>query len=65
MFYDRVGINRLVHAVNEGRPYADTTGIQNEISSLQKPFPGPAAGVLAEVVQFPDPHGFRVQLAVL
>ena len=38
MFYDRVGINRLVHAVNEGRPYADTTGIQNEIASLQSPF---------------------------
>ena len=38
IFYDRVGINRLVHAVNEGRPYADTTGIQNDISSLQSPF---------------------------
>jgi hypothetical protein len=38
LFYDRVGINRLVHAVNEGRPYADTTGIQNEIASLQSPF---------------------------
>ena len=30
MFYDRVGINRLVHAVNEGRPYADTTGIRTK-----------------------------------
>jgi hypothetical protein len=38
LFYDRVGINRLVHAVNEGRPYADTTGIQNNIASLQSPF---------------------------
>jgi len=38
LFYDRVGINRLVHAVNEGRPYADTTGIQNEVASLQSPF---------------------------
>jgi hypothetical protein len=38
LFYDRVGINRLVHAVQEGRPYADTTGVQNEIASLQSPF---------------------------
>ena len=37
-FYDRVGINRLVHAVQEGRPYADTLGTQNDISSLQRPF---------------------------
>jgi hypothetical protein len=38
LFYDRVGINRLVHAVQEGRPYADTTGLQNDIASLQSPF---------------------------
>jgi len=38
LFYDRVGINRLVHAVQEGRPYADTLGTQNDISSLQRPF---------------------------
>ena len=38
VFYDRVGINRLVHAVQEGRPYADTLGTQNDISSLQRPF---------------------------
>src|SRR6185503_3375434 len=38
IFYDRVGINRLVHAVQEGRPYADTTGLQHDIASLQSPF---------------------------
>jgi hypothetical protein len=38
IFYDRVGINRLVHAVQEGKPYADTTGLQNDIASLQSPF---------------------------
>ena len=38
IFYDRVGINRLVHAVNEGKPYADTTGINNATASLQNPF---------------------------
>jgi outer membrane receptor protein involved in Fe transport len=38
MFYDRVGINRLVHAVQEGKPYADTTAIQNDIASLQSPY---------------------------
>src|SRR5207247_64717 len=34
IFYDRIGINRLVHAVQEGRPYADTTGLQHNIASL-------------------------------
>jgi len=38
IFYDRIGINRLVHAVQEGRPYADTTALQNDIASLQSPF---------------------------
>ncbi|PWU03937.1 MAG: hypothetical protein C5B51_17880 [Terriglobia bacterium] len=38
LFYDRVGINRMVHAVQEGKPYADTTGLQNDIASLQSPF---------------------------
>ena len=38
IFYDRVGINRLVHAVQEGKPYADTTALQNNIASLQSPF---------------------------
>jgi hypothetical protein len=38
LFYDRVGINRMVHAVQEGRPYADTTGLQHDIASLQSPF---------------------------
>jgi outer membrane receptor protein involved in Fe transport len=38
LFYDRVGINRVIHAVQEGRPYADTTGLQNDIASLQSPF---------------------------
>jgi len=38
LFYDRVGINRVIHAVQEGRPYADTTGVQNDIASLQSPF---------------------------
>src|SRR5207302_3971439 len=38
MFYDRVGINRLVHAVQEGKPYADTTGLQADVASLQSPF---------------------------
>jgi hypothetical protein len=38
IFYDRIGINRLVHAVQEGRPYADTTGLQHDIASLQSPF---------------------------
>jgi len=33
-----VGINRMVHAVQEGRPYADTTGLQPDIASLQSPF---------------------------
>src|SRR5215471_4164061 len=37
-FYDRVGINRMVPAVQEGKPYADTTGLQNDIASLQTPF---------------------------
>jgi Carboxypeptidase regulatory-like domain/TonB-dependent Receptor Plug Domain/TonB dependent receptor len=39
IFYDRVGINRMVHAVQEGRPYADTLTIVPETSSLQSPFP--------------------------
>ena len=38
MFYDRIGINQLVHAVQEGKPYADTLAAQGEISSLQRPF---------------------------
>lgn len=38
LFYDRIGINRMVHAVQEGRPYADTTGIQHDIASLQSPY---------------------------
>ena len=38
IFYDRVGINRLVHAVQEGKPYADTTALQADIASLQSPF---------------------------
>jgi len=38
IFYDRIGINRLVHAVQEGRPYADTTGLQHDIASLQSPY---------------------------
>ena len=38
LFYDRVGINRVIHAVQEGRPYADTTGVQHDIASLQSPF---------------------------
>jgi hypothetical protein len=38
IFYDRVGINRMVHAVQEGRPYADTTTLQHDIASLQSPF---------------------------
>src|SRR5205807_6927889 len=38
MFYDRVGINRLVHAVQEGKPYADTTALQPNIASLQSPY---------------------------
>ena len=39
VFYDRVGINRLVHAVQEGRPYADTLTVVADTSSLQNPFP--------------------------
>jgi hypothetical protein len=38
IFYDRIGINRMVHAVQEGRPYADTTTLQHDIASLQSPF---------------------------
>ena len=38
IFYDRVGINRMVHAVQEGLPYADTTTLQPDIASLQSPF---------------------------
>jgi hypothetical protein len=38
IFYDRVGINRIVHAVQEGKPYADTLAHQNDIASLQNPF---------------------------
>jgi len=38
IFYDRIGINRLVHAVQEGRPYADTTTLQHDIATLQSPF---------------------------
>ena len=38
IFYDRVGINRMVHAVQEGRPYADTSTLQHDIASLQSPF---------------------------
>jgi len=38
IFYDRVGINRMVHAVQEGRPYADTTTLQHDVASLQSPF---------------------------
>ena len=37
-FYDRIGINQLVHAVQEGTPYADTLSAQFNISSLQNPF---------------------------
>jgi hypothetical protein len=52
LFYDRVGINRVVHAVNEGRPYADTTGLQNDISSLQSPFQDRALAFLPRWYNF-------------
>src|SRR5262245_32906673 len=38
IFYDRVGINRMVHAVQEGRPYADTLTLQHDVASLQSLF---------------------------
>jgi hypothetical protein len=38
IFYDRLGINDMVHAVQEGRPYADTTAIQHDVASLQSPY---------------------------
>jgi hypothetical protein len=38
IFYDRVGINRLVHAVQEGRPYADTTALVHDAASLANPY---------------------------
>jgi len=38
IFYDRLGINRMVHAVQEGRPYADTLTVQHDVASLQSPF---------------------------
>src|SRR5262249_847518 len=38
IFYDRVRINRMVHPVHAGRPYADTTTLQHDVASLQSPF---------------------------
>ena len=38
LFYDRVGINRVIQTFQESRPYSDTTGLQNDIASLQSPF---------------------------
>ncbi|PWU09912.1 MAG: hypothetical protein C5B51_05305 [Terriglobia bacterium] len=38
IFFDRIGINQIVHAVQEGKPYADTLALQSEIASLQEPF---------------------------
>ncbi len=38
IFFDRLGINNMVHAVQEGRPYADTTSIQPDIASLASPY---------------------------
>jgi len=38
LFYDRLGINQMVHAVQEGLPYADTTTIQPDVASLQSPY---------------------------
>jgi len=38
IFYDRVGINRMVHAVQEGRPYADTTALVHADASLANPY---------------------------
>lgn len=38
IFYDRLGINNMVHAVQEGRPYADTTSIQPDVASLASPY---------------------------
>jgi Carboxypeptidase regulatory-like domain/TonB-dependent Receptor Plug Domain len=38
IFFDRIGINQIVHAVQEGKPYADTLALQSDIASLQQPF---------------------------
>jgi hypothetical protein len=38
IFYDRVGLNRMVHAVQEGLPYADTLPLDHSVASLQSPF---------------------------
>jgi len=37
-FYDRIGINQIVHAVQEGKPYADTLANVQFSTSLQDPF---------------------------
>jgi hypothetical protein len=38
LFYDRIGINQIVHAVQEGKPYADTLANVQSSTSLQSPF---------------------------
>jgi hypothetical protein len=38
IFYDRVGINGLARAVQQGRPYADTLTLQHDVASLQNLF---------------------------
>jgi hypothetical protein len=52
IFYDRVGINRMVHAVQEGRPYADTLTLQADVASLQSPFPDRPLAILPRWYNF-------------
>jgi hypothetical protein len=57
IFYDRVGINRLVHAVQEGRPYADTLTVQHDVASLQSPFQDRPLAILPRWYNFTTLQG--------
>ena len=57
IFYDRVGLNRMVHAVQEGLPYADTTTLQHDIASLQSPFQDRPLRLLPRWFNFPTLTG--------
>jgi outer membrane receptor protein involved in Fe transport len=57
IFYDRVGLNRMVHAVQEGRPYADTTTLQHDVASLQSPFQDRPLAILPRWFNFDTLQG--------
>jgi len=58
IFYDRIGADRFVHAVEQGNPYAETldyTGAAAAPFTLQTPYPNLPPGVFAQRYSNPSP----------